>query len=406
MKKRLLMIQLLFISLFMAFSAPNVSLNKEMYVKENLRLRSKESTSSSIVAVMRTGSKVKIVKLGKEETIDSIKSNWVKIEVLDGKTNKGETIAKGTTGWCFGGYLADYVGRYDYLDLSNNNFKIKKIDFKNDIDASAWNKLAGYYFLGGPHQTIPDPIEIDTPWGKDYGGFSLGCSSISYENGIWNLGGDGDAEIFELVSISKDGKSFTMKNEYYSQVWKIDGEYLYINNTKYYKITGPDCYKRFLKEFVRKYNESVKPFIQNNNETTKKIETISYEILKALADGNIKGYSKYVSKDLVVNLKIGDYREKSLFSYRELTDESEDVKKAFDYMKSDLSSHTNKIDTLQPKVNEFLTITTEKFKANYPSANYLVEYIFNDYEAIELFFKVENDKIILVGLNEYSVFRR
>ena len=404
MKKRILVILLFCLSIFTIFAETNVSLNKEMYVKENLRLRSEETTSSSIVTVMRTGSKVKIVKLGKEETIDSIHSNWVKIEVLDGKTKAGESINKGTVGWCFGGYLADYVGKYDYLDLSDRDLKIQKIDFKNDLDASAWKKLAGYYFVGSPHQTIPEPIEIDTSWGKDYGGFGLGCHSISYENGIWTHGGDGEAEEFELVSISKDGNTFTMKNKYYSQIWKIDADYLYINNSSYYKITGPNCYKKFLKEFVKKYNKSVQPF-KNNISEIKKIENVSYEVLKALATGNIKKYSEYVSKKSIVDLKIGDYRGKQDFTYKELTEETEDVKNAFNFMKSDFTFHLDTIETLQPNVNEFLRTTTEEFKKDYSSANFLVEYIFNRYEEIELFFKVENDNIILVGLKEYAVFR-
>ena len=74
-------------------------------------------------------------------------------------------------------------------------------------------------------------------------------------------------------------------------------------------------------------------------------------------------------------------------------------------MKSDLSSHISNIDTVTPNINEFVRTTTDDFKINYPSANYLVEYIFNKYEEIALFFKVENDKIILVGLKEYAVFR-
>ena len=74
-------------------------------------------------------------------------------------------------------------------------------------------------------------------------------------------------------------------------------------------------------------------------------------------------------------------------------------------MKSDLSSHLSNIDSVTPNINEFVRTTTEDFKTNYPSANYLVEYIFNKYEEIALFFKVENDNIILVGLKEYAVFR-
>ena len=75
------------------------------------------------------------------------------------------------------------------------------------------------------------------------------------------------------------------------------------------------------------------------------------------------------------------------------------------FMKSDLSSHLSIIDKLAPNVNEFLRTTTEDFQTNYSSANYLVEYIFNKYEVIAFFFRVENDEIILVALKEYAEFR-
>jgi len=392
-----------FIALFI-FAETNMQINKEMYVKENLRLRSEESTASSVVAVMRVGSKVKILELGKEEIIDSIRSNWVKIEVLNGKSKSGDVIKKGTKGWCFGGYLSDYVGRFDYIDLSNRDFKIEKIQFKNESDAAAWEKLAGLYFVGSPHKTISEPKEIDTPWGKDYG-FGLGCHSVSYENGTWIHGGDGEAEEFELESISPDKTVFLMKNRYYSQTWKIDGEYLYINNNPYYKITGPDCYKRFLKQFIKNYNDAVFKYRRDVSKLTEKLETVSYEILKALATGDVKAYSKYANKKSAVNLKIGDYMENTNFSYQNLLAETEDVKRAFDFMKSDLITHANVIDSIQPTINEFVKTTTEEFEKEYTDANVLVGYLFNKYEQIEMFFKIDGNNVILVGLKEYSVFR-
>lgn len=392
-----------FIALFI-FAETNMQINKEMYVKENLRLRSEESTASSVVAVMRVGSKVKILELGKEEIIDSIRSNWVKIEVLNGKSKSGDVIKKGTKGWCFGGYLSDYVGRFDYIDLSNRDFKIEKIQFKNESDAAAWEKLAGLYFVGSPHKTISEPKEIDTPWGKDYG-FGLGCHSVSYENGTWIHGGDGEAEEFELESISPDKTVFLMKNRYYSQTWKIDGEYLYINNNPYYKITGPDCYKRFLKQFIKNYNDAVFKYRRDISKLTEKLETVPYEILKALATGDVKAYSKYANKKSAVNLKIGDYMENTNFSYQNLLAETEDVKRAFDFMKSDLITHANVIDSIQPTINEFVETTTEEFEKEYTDANVLVEYLFNEYEQIEMFFKIDGNNVILVGLKEYSVFR-
>ena len=83
-----------------------LSENKTMTVRENLKLRSGEDTSTQVLAVMSAGAKVRILELGKAETIDGIPSNWVKVEVQQGaKDCDGKPIKKGTVGWCFGGYL-------------------------------------------------------------------------------------------------------------------------------------------------------------------------------------------------------------------------------------------------------------------------------------------------------------
>ena len=89
-----------------AAPAVNISPNKTMTVSENLRLRSEEATTSDVVTVLQAGTRVKILEVGKAETIDGISSNWVKVKVRAGaKDRDGKTITKGTVGWCFGGYL-------------------------------------------------------------------------------------------------------------------------------------------------------------------------------------------------------------------------------------------------------------------------------------------------------------
>ena len=89
-----------------ATSTTNVTPNKTMTVNENLKLRSGEATSTQVLTVMSAGSKVKILELGKAETIDGINSNWVKVEVQsDAKDRDGKPIKAGTVGWCYGGYL-------------------------------------------------------------------------------------------------------------------------------------------------------------------------------------------------------------------------------------------------------------------------------------------------------------
>ena len=84
----------------------NVAVNKEMTCSDNLRLRSEEATSSRVITTMQKGTKVKILKLGKAETIDGITSNWVQVEVLSGSKDKdGKALKAGIIGWCYGGYL-------------------------------------------------------------------------------------------------------------------------------------------------------------------------------------------------------------------------------------------------------------------------------------------------------------
>lgn len=86
-------------------SLTNVSTNKNMIVKENLKLRSGEATSTQVLTVMSTGTKVKVLELGKAETIDGINSNWVKVEIIFGNDRDGNKLKSGMIGWCYGGYL-------------------------------------------------------------------------------------------------------------------------------------------------------------------------------------------------------------------------------------------------------------------------------------------------------------
>ena len=77
-----------------------------MKVKENLKLRSGEASSTQVLTVMSAGTTVRILELGKAEIIDGISSNWVKVEVqFDATDRNGNPIKPGTVGWCFGGFL-------------------------------------------------------------------------------------------------------------------------------------------------------------------------------------------------------------------------------------------------------------------------------------------------------------
>ncbi|MBP5403183.1 MAG: SH3 domain-containing protein [Treponema sp.] len=108
----------------------NVSINKTMTVKENLKLRSGEATTTQVLTVMAAGTKVKILETGKKETIDGITSNWVKVEVQsNAKGRDGKLIKAGTVGWCYGGYLEEFKS-VDNTDLK----KEEKISDNNQLE--------------------------------------------------------------------------------------------------------------------------------------------------------------------------------------------------------------------------------------------------------------------------------
>ena len=89
-------------------TAVRLQSGKRYRASDNLRLRSSGSTAGKPVVTIGKGTQVKVLSIGTEQTIDGITSNWVQVEVQAGaKDRDGKPIDSGTTGWCFGGYLAE-----------------------------------------------------------------------------------------------------------------------------------------------------------------------------------------------------------------------------------------------------------------------------------------------------------
>lgn len=75
-------------------------------VSDNLRLRENEQILSKEIVTMAKETVVLLLKIGRQDVIDGITSNWVQVEPIAGSKDKdGNTIPIGTIGWCFGGYL-------------------------------------------------------------------------------------------------------------------------------------------------------------------------------------------------------------------------------------------------------------------------------------------------------------
>ena len=115
-------------------------------VSENLRLREYESTFSTVVTTMQAGTLVKVLSLGRTETIDWMESNWVQIEVqLDGKDKDGNPIKAGTTGWCFGGYLK--TGEFEESELFVPPETTNETEFFVPLEMKILCFLENYLFL-------------------------------------------------------------------------------------------------------------------------------------------------------------------------------------------------------------------------------------------------------------------
>ncbi|MCH5147656.1 MAG: SH3 domain-containing protein, partial [Clostridiales bacterium] len=87
---------------------PAPAVGKTAAVTENLRLRTDDRTTAEVVATLAAGTRVKILAVGRGDTIDGIASNWVRVAVLgEARDKDGNAVAAGTEGWLFGGYLSE-----------------------------------------------------------------------------------------------------------------------------------------------------------------------------------------------------------------------------------------------------------------------------------------------------------
>lgn len=93
----------------------HITVGSKMRVWDNLRLRTEGNMDSDTITTMAVGTRLKILEVGKKDTIDGITSNWVKVCIADGWDIQDKGLSLDLTGWCFGGYLEEdpYLYYYD-----------------------------------------------------------------------------------------------------------------------------------------------------------------------------------------------------------------------------------------------------------------------------------------------------
>ena len=113
--------------------------------KENLQLRETEGTSGEIITTIQADTCMEILSLGKEDTIDGITDNWVKVELLWGAKNLVGDLVMGETGWCFGGHLK--AGYYEEPELFVPTETTNETEFFVPLEMKILCFLENYLFL-------------------------------------------------------------------------------------------------------------------------------------------------------------------------------------------------------------------------------------------------------------------
>ena len=119
-----------------------------MYCTDKLKLRENPAISAEAKLIMQKGTMLKVIDSAQFEIIDNIQSRWVKVEVIkDSVTAEGSFLAKGTNGWCFGGYLNN-VEDVSLIPELNGKDPASEKESIDDIQKKSFFRTLADYFLG------------------------------------------------------------------------------------------------------------------------------------------------------------------------------------------------------------------------------------------------------------------
>lgn len=215
MKKKLVFM-LLFLSSSYIFSLGtdyfrnNKNINY-LYVNssEGLRIRDTQKLSGNKIGVLYDRMKVKVISIGDEETIDGIKSNWIRI-LLPIETIKSNV---NEYGWIFGGYLTEQLEPFSIENWSDNDLKryLCRFSWVTGTRSFYQFSLDGVYRMGL----------------LESGAGGSGKYSVSIKNktitvkasyGDEEYEGKVKTEVFKIIAITeecitlnKDGKEFILR---------------------------------------------------------------------------------------------------------------------------------------------------------------------------------------------------
>lgn len=162
---------LFFLSFSVAVSLFGID-SSEIYVTENLRMRSEPSLQGEVICTIKAGSKVQIEQFNRNpgtwdyitDEIDGIKSWWLQVSTKeDAKDRDGKLLPLNTKGWVFGGYINQInidegyknewsiVHKFDYSIPLTHKVYLKYKDeeiFLRTLDENDWTSLGTTVYKG------------------------------------------------------------------------------------------------------------------------------------------------------------------------------------------------------------------------------------------------------------------
>ena len=258
MKKKFLLILFILLSMAAISAQAGIKLYQDMVVKENLRLRNPYH-NGFIETVLNAGTRVKIIEIDEEETIDGITSNWVVVEVQNGATDKnGNPLKYGVVGKCFAGYLAETTQIPHTPNYADGNGTII-LESEDDVYKTIVRKHIQTVKIG------------DNARGEE----RIIYSDMEKSEKIYELKDDDELEISEIWKITR----------------KDDGLFYCWFKVKSNGFSGFLCYSEpvYLK-YYNGYKNSMSDPYENNN----------WEILETIESGGKKWTVRKMAQGLTV----------------------------------------------------------------------------------------------------------
>lgn len=191
-----------------------------LYVKspEGLRIRNKPDLSGNKIGVLYDRMKVKIISVGKETTIDGIKSNWIKI-LLPVETAQAK---ENVYGYIFGGYMTDKLDPFSTKEWTDK-------DLQRYLCRFSWvTGIRSYYQFDADGSYKMGRLESGA---GGYGKYTVSIKNktitVKASYGDEDFESEVKTEIYKIIKIEEDKITLNIDNREFTLRSSLTHDYFY-----------------------------------------------------------------------------------------------------------------------------------------------------------------------------------